>query len=482
MRHLLPVVSCLVFATPAFSQTVDANGAAQLADDLSRYIGKSAFANQIVTVAVAGGSYRIALDFKALMNLLPPQAGAKIDIEPLSLLAKPRADGNWEVAADGLPAGSFEFDGPQGHQSAQWSILGGKFSGVYDPALAAFLTASGSQFGLTMSSKEAKQEMQASTGPGTFVATGVASPGGVDFTFGQTVADFVETVQVTDDASGVVMPVTIKASNLAIEGNAQGYRTRALLDLLAFVVANADEALMKANQAELKNRLLAVLPVWNRMEASYRFGDFTTETQFGSFGAKTLGFGIAMDGALPNGTLTYKFSAQGMAIPLQLLPPWTVQLLPTEFDVSVSGVGFNLDSMARKLIDGFDLNREPPMPEEVTNQIAAEFMAKPPKVVISRSTVKNGDTELAAEGEVTFVGTEPEVNVTFEVAGYDKLVEGVQTAAKNDPEIGQYLAVALAAKGFAKTLPDGRIQWVLVRKADGSVSVNGAVLKGPDAQ
>ena len=138
--------------------------------------------------------------------------------------------------------------------------------------------------------------------------------------------------------------------------------------------------------------------------------------------------------------------------------------------------------MARKLIDALDLNREPPVPEEVTAAIGAEFMAKPPKVVISRSTVKGGDTEVAAEGEVTFVGGMPEANVAFEVAGYDSVIETVKQAANDQPEFGQYLAFALAAKGFAKTLPEGRLRWEFLVKADGSVNVNGVQLKGPDPQ
>ena len=81
-------------------------------------------------------------------------------------------------------------------------------------------------------------------------------------------------------------------------------------------------------------------------------------------------------------------NATGLAAPVQLLPPWAGTLMPTEFDLNVSGVGFNVDSMANKLIDNLDLNRDPPIQDAVGDQIAAEFMANPPKVVISKSTVK----------------------------------------------------------------------------------------------
>ncbi|TIU51152.1 MAG: hypothetical protein E5W19_06000, partial [Mesorhizobium sp.] len=35
-------------------------------------------------------------------------------------------------------------------------------------------------------------------------------------------------------------------------------------------------------------------------------------------------------------------------------------------------------------------------------------------------------------------------------------------------------------KGFAKTLPDGKLEWAINTKADGSVTVNGVMLKPAD--
>jgi acylphosphatase len=94
--------------------------------------------------------------------------------------------------------------------------------------------------------------------------------------------------------------------------------------------------------------------------------------------------------------------------------------------------------------------------------------------------VKNGSIEVALEGEMTFPGKKPDANVTIDVAGYDKIVASLQEAAKTEPEAAQYFPIALAIKGFGKTLPDGRIEWAINAKPDGSVIVNGAMLKQPD--
>jgi hypothetical protein len=484
MRHVLPVVSCLVFAAPALAQTVDDAGAKRLAEDLSRYVGQTALSSGVLKVDIDGNAYRIVLDFKALTDLIAPvDPGARVEISPFSLRAKPMADGNWQVASDNLPAGLIDVDTPNGRQSVQWSIAGGAFEGVWDPAIATFRTMSGSQSSMTMTSREGGQEVHATIGNGSFALAGVAAPGGgVNFAVSEVFSDFVETIQVAEPSSGLDFPVTVRAENFSVNASADGYRTRALLDLLAFVVANADEARIKANQAELKSKLAALLPVWNRIDGAYRFGDLTAETPMGAFGASKFAVGFGMDGAVPDGSLTYSMSLTGVKVPEQIVPPWSVPLLPTEMDVSVSGVGFHADAIARKLLDNLDLNRDPPIPAAVGEEIAAEFMANPPKVVIARSTVRNRDTEVSAEGEVTFLAGQPQANVAFEVTGYDKVVEGVQEAAKQQPELGQALAVALAAKGFAKNLPDGRLRWELMVKSDGSIAVNGVQVKGPDPQ
>ncbi|TIW99177.1 MAG: hypothetical protein E5V59_07665, partial [Mesorhizobium sp.] len=170
---------------------------------------------------------------------------------------------------------------------------------------------------------------------------------------------------------------------------------------------------------------------------------------------------------------TYGIKASGLTVPTQLLPSWSVGLLPTDIDLNFGGANIDLDSMAKKAIEAFDLNQNPPLSAEFGEQLKAGFMAKTPKVVLGHSTVKNKDTEIALEGEMTFHGEKPEGNVTIDVAGFDKLVEGLQ-------EVAQYVPVALMAKGFGKTLPDGLLEWVVDAKADGSVAVNGVMLKPAD--
>ncbi|ESY74579.1 hypothetical protein NKH57_26935 [Mesorhizobium sp. M1050] len=481
MNRALPFVFLLALSAPAFGQTVDSQGAKQLSGDLSRYVGKQAIDKGIVKVSLEGDAYKILFDFKALAASFPDQKLVKFDFAPYALMVKPRSDGSWDVSMDFSQNASFEFNGPEGLQSTQLSIKDGKGTGVYDPNLAAFTSGTSSIAGMTMASKDTKQHIEASTGAGTAtIAASKSATGGIDFTSSQKVSSFVEALNFDDPESGLKFPVTLRSPELSVEASGKGVRTKPLLDLLAFAVANENEATLKANQAQLKSLLRAALPLWDRVEGTYGFKDFVVESPVGNFGATQLSTVFGTDGVAQSGKITYGIKASGLTVPQQLLPSWSVALLPTDIDLNFGGANIDLDTMAKKTIEAFDLNRDPPLSPEFGEQLKADFMAKTPKVVLGHSTVKNKDTEIALEGEMTFPGEKPEGNVTVDVTGFDKMIEGLQEAAKSEPEVAQYVPVALMAKGFGKALPDGRLEWVVNAKADGSVTVNGVMLKPAD--
>ncbi|RWA74240.1 hypothetical protein [Mesorhizobium sp.] len=482
MKRILPVVAALAFSVPAVAQTVDSQGAKLLSDNLARYFGKQVFDMGVLKVSAEGGAYKIALDIKALVDALPDQKPLKFDLAPYALIVKPRSDGSWDVASDFSQSMSFEFNGPEGPQSMQFTIKDGKGAGVYDPGLAAFTSGTSSMAGMTMTSREAKQQADVTAGAGTAtIAATKSANGGVDFTATQKVSSFVETIKIDDPDNGMNFPITLRTPELSVDAHGKGVRTKPLLDLLAFAVANEDEAKLKANQAELKTLLQAALPVWERIDGNYGFKDFEVESPVGKFGAKQFSTAFGMDGVSQNGKVDYAIKASGLTIPQQTLPGWSVALLPTDVDLNFGGANIDLDTMAKKAIEAFDLNKNPPLSDQFGDALVADFLAKTPKFVLGHSTVKNGDIEVAMEGEMTFPGKKPDATMTVDVAGYDKIVQALQEGAKSDEQMAQAFPFALAVKGFGKTLPDGRLEWVINTKADGSVTVNGAMLKGADA-
>lgn len=482
MKRVLPVVLLLACSAPAFGQAVDRQGAKQLSDDLAHYIGKKPFDIGFVNISVDGDAYKLAFDFKPVTDLMAKQQAFKFDVTPYFILVKPRKDGHWDVSADVSPKGWIDFVGPEGAQHIDFSVSDNKFTGVYDPDLAAFASATGSMAGMTMTTREPKQQADVTVGAGTAAIVSTKSAnGGIDFTVTEKITNFAETIKVNDPKNGLSFPAAVKAPELSVDATGKGLRTKPLLDLLAFIVATDHAAKFKADEAEFKSLLTAALPLWERIDGTYGFKDFVVESPVGKFGATQLKTAVGMDGIAKDGKINYAFKVSGLTTPQQVLPSWSVALLPTDIDLNFGGTNIDLDSMAKKTIETLDFSKDPPLPADFGKQIFADFLAKTPKAILRHSTIKNGNIEIAMEGEMTFPGKKPEASMTIDVAGYDKIVEALQTAAKTEPEAAQYFPFALAVKGFGKALPDGRLEWIINAKADGSVTVNGAMLKPADA-
>jgi hypothetical protein len=73
------------------------------------------------------------------------------------------------------------------------------------------------------------------------------------------------------------------------------------------------------------------------------------------------------------------------------------------------------------------------------------------------------------------------LNVSIVARDYDKTIAAVQELAKTNPELTQASLGLMMIKGFAKADPDGAQRWDVAVATDGSISVNGQQIKGPDA-
>lgn len=508
MRKLLLISCSLLALTPAAAQTVDAEGANELAATLSKYVGKTAIAKNILSVKPEGDSYRITFSTSKLLETLPKQELFKGNLGEYSLLTKPLADGSWDVLSTDIPSVSLEIAAPTGPETIQWSAGNGNISGIFDPKIGTFSKATVSYDSFTMKSSSPTQDMEARSGKakGEMLASPAAA-GGIDFSNTQTISDFKETITFRTDPSaeetatdgGVkpavpaqpeeLMKIVLNGGSLGVDAKGSGLRNLELLDLWAFFVAHADDfakspeektKLKEADQAELKNRLLAALPLWNKLFGSYHFADLNVETPVGLFLAKNISQELNFDGISKSGAYHYALRTNGLKYPALPIPEWSVPFLPTDVELAFGTKDIDLDTVVRGAIREMDLNKEKPISDEFAESTAAAFMLNPPKVVISKSLVRTADAEVSVEGEVTFAALKPESRTTWEMAGFDGVIERLTKASEQEPEIKNYIVFAKLAKDFGTQLPNGHIQWIVDQKADGSVSVNGNPVKGPD--
>lgn len=478
VRYALPFLSVVAFTSPALSQTIDNDGARQIVSDLARYLGSTVFDKNLIKVAADDDAYRLTIDFDAMIRQLP-KASMMVDPSSIMLRLKPQADGTWNVANSIAPTGMFMATSPDGPVSMKWSIADGKMTGTYDPALAAFSSLTMSNGPLTLTTQAPEQTTDVNVAGLTIELESVQSAkGGIDVVIKQDMSDLTETVKVKD--LGEDFPVLIKVARSNAVTKASGLQSKAFLDLLAFAVANSSEAQVKARQAELKTLLLAALPLWNNIEGSQDWHDTSIVTPLGNLEAAKLSMALSLDGITQDSALTYRIQATDLTVPAYLLPAWAVSLVPSDIDVSFGGKSLNLEKPVRTFVGAFDLNKAPVVTDEIGELTKWQFLDKQPKMVVPRSTIGNKDYRIELEGEMTYIEEKAAFHAVLDVDGYDKIVDALQGGAATDPDLQQAFTGLLAMKAFAKTMPDGRLQWVVDMQPDGSVRVNGSMLKAAD--
>lgn len=363
--------------------------------------------------------------------------------------------------------------------SANWSIANGQLKGTYDPALAAFssMKMSGGAISLTM--REPAKDTQVTIGKANIEMQAERSAkSGIDISATQNLSDFVETVTLRDE--GTELQVMLQAKRVAAQTTAAGLQSKPFLDFLAFAVANADPAKFKAKQAELKTLLLAAFPLWNRLRGDQQWYDIKVITPFGTFGAAKVEVTGSLDGISGQSTASYRGQATGLTGPTHLLPAWAVPLVPSDIDIGLGAKDLDVETPLLTLIAAFDLNKEPPVPDDVGELMQRDFLDKQPKLTIPRSTMGNADYRIAVEGEITVVDEKPAVRAVVDLSGYDKVVEATKAGAVADPTAMRIYTSLLALKGLAKTKPGGLLQWAIETRQDGALLVNGTMLGSPD--
>ena len=143
----------------------------------------------------------------------------------------------------------------------------------------------------------------------------------------------------------------------------KGLNTKPVLDLIAFLVARPSKEMIVADQAILKEKLLAMLPVFSSIQSDGTFEDLKLDTGYGQFGFTGGGTNVGMNGAVKDGRFAEGIQINGLTLPASLpLPPWTKGMIPHTFNIGFDVTGFDLDAPARKFITEMDVTKPDPVP------------------------------------------------------------------------------------------------------------------------
>jgi hypothetical protein len=276
------------------------------------------------------------------------------------------------------------------------------------------------------------------------------------------------------DGSTPPIDVSITAPSGTQDATIKGLKPRAVNELIAWLVARPSKEAIIADQAALKDKLRAAIPIFGNVAGVGSIDDLSVNTMLGKFGIQKLDVLIDMNGVVEAGSLREKLTFTGFQMPEGLVPPWAANLVPQNFTIDFNVADFNLAAPAALIIDALDLSKDPPIPKEIEPQLQQALLPNGTvKLGLGPSSIIAKVFDLQAEGSMTAGPVAPPAGQALvKLKGVDEIMAAMQAAP---PEMGmqQLTPIVIIAKGMAKAAADGSLSWEIKSTPEGSVTING---------
>jgi hypothetical protein len=486
MRHgLITATSAIimVLATGASAADISQHGADDIRDHLNHLLPGDIAEKAPFAVTPAGSRYEIVYDFARLVAKIKNESFDIKGLAPFKMFATPQDSGLWDLEGNNDLNVTGQFTGPDNKRSDfTYSVEDMAFNSVFDPAISYFRSGVFSTRDLKFTSSTDTETVNASFGSTIYTLSSVesAAAGRLDFSASGTLSAFEEQVSAKE-----MPPLQISADSLDIDAKVNGIAARDLRAMVLFVLDHADqEHLTKESETKFKEMLGNAFPLISSLEETIRLNNFSVTSAFGSSSAKSFGYHFKVDGPSNATRIGVAMDAADVTLDSALVPAAYNAFLPQALDLQFGIPGMDFAALGDAFMK-VDFTQSTGDSEKAGQQAAEKLFpggilkVEFPKLA-ARSSVYDVELSGVLEGRVDAQNAY-KLNASIVARDYDKTIAAVQELAKTNPDLAQASLGLMMIKGFAKADPDGAQRWDVSVDSDGSISVNGQQIKGPDA-
>jgi hypothetical protein len=274
------------------------------------------------------------------------------------------------------------------------------------------------------------------------------------------------------------VPVRVTAAEYALSGTATGFRNDAILQMIAWAVANPDPALMTAARGDLRALVAGGLPLFEHLRADGTVTQIAAETPVGPVGIAELGIDVELRGAVADGLFREALRFEGLTLPPGVVPPFAAGLVPERFSIDFALDSFDAAAAAQVLLGLFDLPPgAEPGPEFGGTLLSALMPDGTVGITLAPGEVANATYTLSYEGSMTAgPAAMPAGAGRITARGYDAAMALLDAAP--DEVKGQLLPAMGMARGLARDQGDGTLVWEIDATQPGTLKINGMDLMG----
>lgn len=471
-------------ATPAAAS--DAAEADRLRGLLESYLGAPAPGQPgAVAVTPVGDGYELAID---LDRLAAPLRGLGLDLKLGRNVSRltPKSDGTWTWTSDRFEPMTWAVTG----QTGRLALEGWRATGTFSPTLGAF----GDQ--TTSIDKMVSEQTVAAhdevpridirrVDEGitmTMTAKPAASGTGIDATVDRTTRSSTNVFSLSEGtAAGIPdMEATLKIGPSRVVADVTGWRNEPVLALWRHLVAHHDKADFTTGQADLKARLRALGPVFERMKQTASVDRVEIETPVGFGGVGHLEATIDMTGAAADGDADVTVALGGFELHSLFIPAWASRLVPRDLTVHGKVGGWDAAAALAIFLDRADFAAEKPIDDATAAEMLRRALPKGVVTVdLAGNHVASNDWDVTLDGRLSLGPAGADGDVTIRAKGLEAAVTALRDPAAG--EAGRKAADELAiALSFAEN-SDGALVWRFALRGK-DVSVNGRSIGGSGAK
>jgi hypothetical protein len=473
----LAAAALWAFPVLAADRPATPEGADALRSLIAKYLpAAQAGASPLVTVTPQGADYLISADLSAL-NALLKETGASYDPATIVYKAVEQDDGNWRLTLDSLPRIVFHSERANGSVD----LMNFRSTALIDPSIAWLLGGSADMDKGTLQIQTPKVEESIDFGAvQENVTTTVGGDGSVSTQVKEDISD------VAFKATGVGrndVPVNVsgRSDKALIDVGVDGFKSRKAFDLWGLLASHPSRADLAGHEAELKGLLRELATPGLKFAEGIEAQKMLVASPIGAVTLTDAKYQLGAANAGPQSAISLNVSAEGLSLPVGLLPPGASDLTPSRIDVAATLKGIDLAAAAGAWIDALNLQGDGEvMTEQDADKVEAALLsAGPIRIEIAPSHLVAPAVDADFSGVVRLDHGKPDVAMTVHMRGFDKTMAAVKALG---PDVAAKVMPPLAlAKGLGKSESDGSLSWLVELAPDRSMMVNGIPFgKAPD--
>ncbi len=458
-------------ASPALA--ADKPATPEGADALKALIAKffpaaQAGAAPVVTVTPESSHYLVSADLSAL-NALLAETGFSYDPAVIAYQAVEQDDGNWRVSINSLPRIGFHSKDASG--SLELANL--RSTALISPAIAWILSGSGSTDKGSFQIQNPRITHSIDFGPAQeTIATDVGADGSVSTQVKEEIAELsLKAVGAGENNSPINFSGRVEKAlvNLGVGG----FKSRKAFDLWGLVAAHPARADLASHEAELKGLLKELAAPGLKVDEGIEAQKTVITASLGAIALADVKYQLGVANSGPQSSINFSLSAEGLSLPVGLLPANAGALTPSKIDVAATLKGIDIAAAANEWISDLSLAGDGPvLSDDNAEKVEAAFLSTGPvQIEFAPSHVIAPAVDAEFAGAVRLDHNKPTAAITIRARGFDKTMAAVKDLG---PEISAKAMPGLAlAKGLAKSESDGSLSWLVELDAERSIKVNG---------